>query len=194
MFTIPPHSALLVVDVQNDFCLGGSLAVKGGDQVVPVLNRIIDCFQKKPVTIIASRDWHPANSKHFKANGGLWPPHCVQNTAGAEFHPDLRLPPGTIVVSKGMRVDEDAYSAFDATTADGRSLARLLNDLKIQHVFIGGLTTDYCVKTSTLDAIRAGFQVTVFIDATRAVNLQPGDAEKAVEAMRTAGAELIHFG
>ncbi|HEY7295444.1 MAG TPA: bifunctional nicotinamidase/pyrazinamidase [Dehalococcoidia bacterium] len=182
------NAALIVTDVQNDFCPGGSLAVAQGDAVVPVLNRYAARFAASGCPIFATRDWHPARTTHFQAFGGVWPPHCVQETPGSAFHPDLHLPPATRIVSKGMGAEEDAYSGFQARLSDGTGLAEALRDGGVQHVFVGGLATDYCVKATVLDALAQGFATTLLLDASRGVNLQPHDAELAIEAMVDAGA------
>ena len=189
-WTPEPDSALLVIDVQRDFCPGGSLAVSEGDHVVAPLNAAAARFAAGGRPVIATRDWHPARTVHFREYGGPWPPHCVQGTPGAELHPDLRLPGGAILVSSGMREDEDGYSAFDATDPSGLPLADLLRDLGVRRLYVGGLATDYCVKASVLDARAHGFEVTVLEDAVRAVDVQPGDGERALAAMREAGARL----
>ncbi len=189
----PARDALLIVDVQNDFCPGGSLAVAEGDRVVTVLNRYAERFAAREAAIFAARDWHPARTKHFQAEGGLWPPHCVQGTPGAEFHPELRLPAGTEIVSKGMDPAEDAYSAFQGETADASAFAVALGERGIQRLFIGGLATDYCVKSSALDALRDGFEVVVLEDAVRAVDVQPGDGARALAEMTAAGARLARL-
>jgi nicotinamidase/pyrazinamidase len=177
--------ALIVVDVQNDFCPGGSLAVERGDEVVAPLNRLIEEFLARGEPVYKSRDWHPAATKHFEAYGGAWPLHCVQGTRGAEFHPDLIDDPRVRVVSKGLG-DEDNYSAFDGT-----ALADSLRSEGVEEVWVGGLATDYCVKNTVLDALRAGFRVRALSDAMRAVNRQPGDDARALEEMRGAGAEVV---
>jgi nicotinamidase/pyrazinamidase len=177
--------ALVVVDVQNDFCPGGSLAVERGDEVIEPLNRLIREFLSRGEPVFKSRDWHPAETKHFAAHGGTWPVHCVQNTRGAEFHKDLIEDPRIGVVSKGLG-DEDQYSAFDGTP-----LAEELRAQGVNEVWVGGLATDYCVKNTVLDALRAGFKVKALTQAMRAVNLQPGDDARAVEEMRRAGAEIV---
>jgi nicotinamidase/pyrazinamidase len=177
--------ALIVVDVQNDFCPGGALAVERGDEVVAPLNRLIEEFLSRGEPVYKSRDWHPSTTKHFAAYGGTWPVHCVQGTRGAEFHPELIEDPRVRVVSKGTG-DEDSYSAFDGTT-----LADSLRAEGVGEVWVGGLATDYCVKNTVLDALRAGFKVRALSDAMRAVNLHPGDDARAVEEMRGAGAEVI---
>jgi nicotinamidase/pyrazinamidase len=186
----PTYDALVVVDVQNDFCPGGSLAVPHGDRVVPVLNRYIERFRKLKAPIYASRDWHPPVTKHFQAHGGVWPPHCVQETRGAAFHPDLALPAETVVVSKGMDPEQDAYSCFQAQDAAGMDFAVSLGECGIQRLFIGGLATDYCVKSTVLDALHEGFQVVVLQDTIGAVDVNPGDGERAIEEMRAAGASF----
>jgi nicotinamidase/pyrazinamidase len=185
MSTQEDRRALIVVDVQNDFCPGGSLAVERGDEVVAPLNRLIDEFLARGLPVYKSRDWHPPHTKHFADHGGTWPVHCVQDTRGAEFHPDLSQDPRVEVVSKGTG-DEDSYSAFDGT-----SLAEDLRRQGVREVWVGGLATDYCVKNTVLDALREGFRVRALSDAMRAVNLQPGDDTRALEEMRAAGAEVV---
>jgi nicotinamidase/pyrazinamidase len=180
---------LLLVDPQNDFCPGGSLPVTDGDAVMPVLNTWATAAERAGVPIFVSRDWHPARTTHFKDHGGVWPPHCVMGTPGAEFHPDLRLPPDAVVISKGMGEAEDAYSAFQARDAQGASLVTLLHRRGVQHLYVMGLATDYCVKASALDGLTADFRVTLVRDGIRAVNLQPEDGDQALEEMRAAGAE-----
>ncbi len=177
--------ALIVVDVQNDFCPGGSLAVERGDEVVEPLNRLIGEFLERGEPVYKSRDWHPPKTKHFTDYGGTWPVHCVQGTRGAEFHPRLSVDPRVEVVSKGLG-DEDNYSAFDGT-----SLAEDLRRRGVREVWVGGLATDYCVKNTVLDALREGFRVRALSDAMRAVNLRPGDDQRAIEEMRAAGAEIV---
>jgi nicotinamidase/pyrazinamidase len=186
--TFEPGDALLVVDAQNDFCPGGSLAVADADRIMPVLNAWASAAERAGVPIFVSRDWHPPRTTHFKEFGGVWPPHCVMDTRGAEFHPDLRLPPSAIVVSKGMGENEDAYSAFQARDASGQGLEVLLKQRDVRHLYVGGLATDYCVKSSTLDALNHGYAVTLIPDGMRAVNLQPSDGGLALAEMQAAGA------
>jgi nicotinamidase/pyrazinamidase len=181
-------SALLIVDVQNDFCSGGSLAVPDGDEVVPVMNLYIGLFRKAGLPVFASRDWHPEDSDHFREGGGIWPMHCVQGSLGARFQPDLRLPEEVIIISKGMAVAEDGFSCFDGVTADGGDFLGCLRQLGIGHLYVGGLATDYCVKYTVLDALRRGFGVTLLLDAVRGVDIMPGDSEGAIREMVTAGA------
>lgn len=182
------HDALVVVDVQNDFCPGGALAVPDGDSVVPVLNRYAERFAAQGAAVFASRDWHPPRTKHFAAYGGVWPPHCVQGTPGAALHPALVLPALTQVVSKGMDPEEDAYSCFQARAEQGGEFASLLAGRGIQRLFVGGLATDYCVKATALDALRAGLTVVLLQDAVRAVDVKPGDGARALAELAAAGA------
>jgi len=185
-----PRSALLVVDVQKDFCPGGALAVPGGDRVVPVLNRHIAEASARGWPIYASRDWHPPVTRHFQASGGEWPPHCVQGSDGARFHDDLNLPPSAIVISKGHTPDAPGYSALEGSTPDGRTLLADIEARQIEHLYVGGLATDYCVKHSVLDARRAGLNVTVLADAIAGVEVTAGDSARAIEEMRAAGAHI----
>lgn len=185
------RDALILVDVQNDFCPGGALAVQNGDEVVPVLNRYIERFRDGGLPIFATRDWHPAKTSHFKAYGGIWPDHCVQGTHGAEFHPDLKLTPEITIVSAGMAPDEDGYSGFLGRDSSGELLAVLLRDCGVDRLFVGGLATDYCVKHTVLDGIQQGFQVVLIGDAVRGVNLNPGDSDEAIKDMSAAGAIVV---
>jgi nicotinamidase/pyrazinamidase len=180
-----PKQALIVVDVQNDFCPGGTLAVPHGDDVIEPLNELIDDFLKRGAPVYKSRDWHTPTTKHFAAYGGTWPVHCVQNTEGAEFHPALRDDPRITVISKGLG-DTDCYSAFDET-----DLATQLHKQNVEEVVVGGLATDYCVKNTVLDALKNGFKVKAIENAMRAVDLQPGDGERAIDEMRDAGADIV---
>lgn len=177
--------ALVVVDVQNDFCPGGALAVPGGDQVVAPLNGLIEEFLSRGEPVYKSRDWHPQQTRHFAAYGGTWPVHCVQGTRGAEFHRDLIDDPRVETISKGLG-DEDSYSAFDAT-----DLAKRLREQHVEEVWVGGLATDYCVKNTVLDALKEGFKVKAVSEAMRPVELKEGDGQRAIEEMREAGAEVI---
>ncbi len=187
-------SALLIEDVQNDFCSGGALAVPGGDEVVPVLNRYIEMFLEKGLPIFASRDWHPEESSHFNSHGGIWPVHCVRDSEGARFHPALQLPDDVVVISKGMDPAEDGFSSFAAVCERGLSFAASLAERGVKHIYIGGLATDYCVKYTVLEALKSGYSVTLLIDAVRGVDLQPGDAEMAIREMVLAGAGVACLG
>lgn len=186
----PNKDALIVVDVQNDFCSGGTLAVQDGDQVVAVLNRYIDQFTQGGLPIFATRDWHPEKTSHFISGGGPWPPHCIQGSWGAQFHPELKLPPETVMVSAGMGSDEDGYSGFLGRDESGARLADLLRRRGVERIFVGGLATDYCVKHTVLDGLKEGFKVVLLADAVRGVNLNAGDSERAIEEMLHAGAKV----
>jgi nicotinamidase/pyrazinamidase len=183
--------ALILIDVQNDFCPGGALPVAQGDQVVPALNRYIEKFTQEKLAIFLTRDWHPEKTKHFKAYGGLWPPHCIQGTKGAEFRADLVLPKDAVIVSAGMAPDEEGYSGFEGKDEKGVSLADLLHRAAVKRIFVGGLATDYCVKHTVLDGLKHGFAVTLLRDAVRGVELAPGDSVRAVEEMVDAGANVL---
>ena len=176
-----PGDALIVVDVQNDFCPGGALPIDESDSVVPILNRWIARAVANGVPIYASRDWHPAGHISFRESGGPWPPHCLQDTDGARFHPGLQLPPSVIKVTKGVRFDQDQNSAFDQT-----GLAAELRKRHIERVWVGGLAQDVCVLATVLGALREGFAVVVIEGATRPVTADGG--AKALRAMRDAGA------
>ena len=174
------HHAVLVVDVQNDFCPGGSLPVTDGDVIVPLLNDIMAQAQERGVPICASRDWHPEDHISFSNQGGPWPRHCVQDTEGAAFHPDLRFPSNTIMITKGTRFDKDQYSAFEET-----GFAEFLRKRNVKCLWIGGLAEDVCVRATALDARREGFDVYLVKSATRPVT--PEGGEKALADMREAG-------
>ena len=180
--------ALLIVDLQNDFCPGGSLAVPEGDKIIGTLNRYIKIFKQQGLSVCASRDWHPEKTKHFKKFGGLWPEHCIQHTKGAEFHISLKLSEKTIVISKGMDPNKESYSAFEGVDDRGVPFMDLLKKSGIEELYIGGLATDYCVKNSVLDALKFGFKVKLLIDAIKGVDLNSGDSERAVKEMLENGA------
>jgi nicotinamidase/pyrazinamidase len=183
-YSIGKNDALIVVDVQNDFCPGGALPVPKGDEVVPVLNEYINLFEKAKSNIVATRDWHPSNHISFKSQGGPWPPHCVQNTEGAKFHPDLKLPRRTIVVSKAMNPLKENYSPFETP-----ELKSILKKEGVIRVFVGGLATDYCVKQTILDALELGFHSVLLTDAIAAINADSGDEVRAIDEMTKNGAE-----
>jgi len=184
---IDKHTTLIVVDVQNDFCPGGALAVKGGDQVVPILNQYIKMFTDAKAPIIFTRDWHPSDHSSFKSQGGSWPPHCIQNTEGAKFHSDLLVPPDGEIVSKADKQDE-ACSFFKRT-----DLAQKLHQRGIRRLLVGGLATDYCVRETVLDGLKHGFEVYHLDDASRGVNVNPGDSERALSEMVDRGAKQIRL-
>lgn len=183
---LQPGDGLLVTDIQNDFLPGGSLAVAGGDEVVPVLNRYIDAFVAHGLPVYATRDWHPPQHCSFHTQGGPWPVHCVAGTHGAAFATALALPPDTPVISKATSQEQEAYSSFQGTDLDSR-----LRDANVHRLFIGGLATDYCVLNTVRDARRLGYEVFVMTDAIRAVEVQPGDGQRAVEEMRDLGAGCL---
>ena len=177
-YGIEPADALVVVDPQNDFLPGGSLAVPGGNRIFDPINRLMPLFPY----VLASRDWHPRNHKYFQAYGGPWPFHCIAGTPGAQFSPLLHLEDVDEVVSKGTDRETDGYSAFAGT-----ALAERLHAHGVRRIFIAGIATDYCVKNTTLDARDAGFDAVVVTDAVAAINVEPGDEERALEAMRARG-------
>lgn len=185
--TLTSNDALIVVDVQKDFLPGGSLATPQGDDVVPVLNQYIERFQRADRPIFATRDWHPADHCSFKAQGGPWPPHCIAGSEGAAFAPDLALPENAAIISKATEKDREAYSGFEGT-----DLADQLRTLNVERLFIGGLTTDYCVLNTVKDAASQGFSVCLLEDAVRAV--KSDDGEKAKAQMRQLGARFITLG
>jgi nicotinamidase/pyrazinamidase len=178
-----PGDGLVIVDVQNDFCPGGALPIKEGDAVVAVLNRWIAAALAENVPVFASRDWHPVGHVSFKESGGPWPPHCLQDSEGARFHPDLMLPGSAVIVTKGVRFDQDQHSAFDQT-----GFAWYLRKRGITRLWVGGLAEDVCVLATVLDARKEGFEVMVIQNGTRPVT--PEGGEKAAREMRKAGAGL----
>ncbi len=176
--------ALLITDIQKDFLPGGALPIEGGDEIIPVLNAYAKRFADAKARIFASRDWHPTNHVSFKAQGGPWPPHCIQDTNGAMFSPDLKLPSIAAVISKATNPEHESYSVFDGTSFE--------HELKMcgtKRLFVGGLATDYCVVNTVLDARRLGYETVVLMDATLGINAEPGDLNKAIEAMVKAGAQ-----
>ena len=191
--TYDPSTALLVIDVQNDFAdAAGALAVDGGTEIIPALNRQIAAARGSGALVVYTQDWHPASTPHFARDGGIWPVHCVMGTWGAELHPALVV--DGPVVRKGSD-GEDGYSGFSVRDpTSGResrtALDGLLRDAGIERVVVGGLATDYCVKATALDAVRLGYRTIALGDAIRAVDLAPGDGERALAEMAAAGVEL----
>lgn len=181
---LPISSALVVVDVQNDFLPGGALAVPGGDAVLEPLNRCLDAFAADGLPVFATRDWHPENHCSFRARGGPWPPHCVAGSAGARFSAALRLPSSAEIVSKGRDPDHDAYSGFEGTDLEER-----LRALAVRHVFIGGLAGDYCVRATARDALGRGISVSLIEDAIRAIDPEAG--RRALAELETLGAARL---
>jgi len=185
--------ALLIIDVQNDFCPGGALAVPQADKIIPALNRYIRLFAKKKFPVFLSADWHPVRTRHFRDFGGAWPAHCIQNSRGAQFHSGLRLPREAIRVYKGMDPEKDSYSALEAQDMRGMPLLRLLGMMGVVELYVAGLATDYCVKYSVIDALRHGFKVKVLVDAVKGVDLEPGDSQEALGEMVKKGASKTTF-
>lgn len=196
--------ALLMVDLQNDFCAGGPFAVPGGEQVIPLANVLQDKFE----LIVASKDWHPPHHGSFAANHAnrkvgdtiqlgnlqqtLWPTHCVQDTHGAEFHPDLKTERIARVFYKGTNPELDSYSAFyDNERLRSTGLSEFLTEQQVTDLYIMGLATDYCVKFSALDAKADGFNVHIIVDACRGINLYPEASDDAIAEMQRAGIKLV---
>ncbi len=184
--SISKSDALIVTDIQNDFLPGGALPVVNGNEIIPVLNEYISLFKSATARIFATRDWHPLNHMSFKTAGGPWPIHCVQNSEGAKFHNDLKLPPDVIVISKATNPQHEAYSSFDGT-----NLAEDLRKNGISRIFMGGLATDYCIRYSVLDGLAAGFKMIVLSDAIRGINVKPNDSEKAIREIQQKGASIV---
>ena len=174
---MPEKRCLLIVDMQNDFCPGGALAVARGDEIIPRINRIMGMFD----LVVASRDMHPAGSRHFTK----WPVHCVKGTPGADFHPGLHVGAVHCFIEKGTTLEDDGYSDFESTNLD---LARYLREQAVSELFICGLATDHCVRATVLDALRHGFKTVVLADCVRAVDVQPGDGVRALQEMQERGA------
>nr|VFK24857.1 MAG: nicotinamidase/pyrazinamidase [Candidatus Kentron sp. MB] len=182
--TLNQGDALLIVDVQNDFCPGGALPVKEGHRVVPVINHWIEAATQKEIPIYASRDWHPMGHISFQESGGPWPSHCVQDTDGARLHPGLRLPATTVMVTKGVRFDQDQNSAFDQT-----GLAERLRRDDVQRLWVAGLAEDVCVLATVLDGRKQGWEVMLIGAATRSIT--PESGERARLRMRDAGVVIV---
>lgn len=187
-FAIGEHDALIVVDVQNDFLPGGALAVNDGDAVVPVINECMRLSTDKRLPIYATRDWHPADHCSFAENGGIWPIHCVADSPGAQFAAGLALPDDVTIINKGTVSDKEAYSGFQGT-----DLADQLRAKDVERVIVGGLATDYCVLYTVNDALANGFDVVLLTHAIRAVDLDSGDGDRAIESMLEQGAK-VHDG
>jgi nicotinamidase/pyrazinamidase len=179
-------TALVVVDVQNDFCPGGALPVPRGDDIIPVLNRLADVCWERHLPVFYTRDWHPPGHCSFAPQGGPWPDHCVRDTEGAAFHPGLAVGPNDIIVSKAVEVGTDAYSGFQDTR-----LGERMRKMGIARLIIGGLATEYCVKATVLDGLQEGFDVAVLRDGIAGIEVKPGDCERAFAEMDSAGAVLL---
>ena len=185
LYRLTKTDALIITDIQIDFLPGGALPVPEANKIIPVINSYIRHFKTAQAQIIASRDWHSANHISFKTQGGPWPPHCVQDTAGARFSSELKLPPNSLIISKATNPNHEAYSAFDRT-----NLTDELSKRKVKRLFVSGLATDYCVLNTVLDGCRLDFKTIVLMDATMGINVKSGDVERAVESMQKKGATL----
>jgi nicotinamidase/pyrazinamidase len=182
--SIRKGDGLVLVDVQRDFCPGGALPIEEGDRIVPILNRWVEAFCDRNFPVYASRDWHPDRHLSFEEEGGPWPPHCIQDSPGAEFHPDLKLPDNVVKISKGARFDHDQNSIFDET-----GLTAQLERDGVTRLWVGGLAQDVCVLASVLDARKTGIEVCLLRDATRPVTAKGG--EEAIQRMEAAGAHIV---
>ena len=185
---VDKDTALIIVDLQNDFCPDGALPVEDGDKIIPIINKYIEKVEGAEGYIIATRDWHPHDHISFKEQGGIWPPHCVQGSEGAEFHKDLNHPEDAIIISKATKRDEEAYSGFQGTELDN-----ILREKRVKNLLIGGLATDYCVKSTVLDALSLDYEVYFLEDASKGVDLEKGDSERAINEMIENGAKRINF-
>jgi nicotinamidase/pyrazinamidase len=183
LIAVAAGDALILVDVQNDFLPGGALAVPRGDEVLATLKGWIARFRAAGLPVFATRDWHPADHCSFAAQGGPWPPHCIAGTPGADFAAALALPGAARMISKATTRDQDAYSGFAGTTLHAE-----LQALGVRRLLVGGLATDYCVLNTVQDALSLGYAVVLLLDAIRAVDVAPGDGERAIAAMLAAGA------
>jgi nicotinamidase-related amidase len=181
------HAALILVDIQNDFCPGGALAVNEGDQIVPIVNRLMSRFP----LVISTQDWHPPDHVSFRERGGPWPPHCVQGTRGAELHPDLKTDTIAHYFHKASSPDTDDYSEFAGKDDRGRTLDQVLRDHGTRKLYVVGLATDYCVLETVLDGLKLGYEVFAVRDAMRAVNVNSADGEQALKKMSDSGATLV---
>lgn len=182
-----PDAALILVDVQNDFCPGGALAVSEGDQIVPIINRLMPKFS----LVISTQDWHPANHISFKDQGGPWPPHCVQGSRGSELHSALETGPIAHYFRKASSPEKDDYSEFAGKDDRGRKLDQVLKSKGVKKLYVVGLATDYCVLETVLDGLKLGYEVYPVTDAMRAVNVNPEDGENALQRMAGSGAILV---
>jgi|SRR3984885_8222663 nicotinamidase/pyrazinamidase len=183
----PNASALVLVDLQNDFCPGGALAVPQGDAVIPIVNRLASLFG----FVAATQDWHPPNHISFKKQGGDWPPHCIQGTFGAQLHPGLETSNIDMVAKKAFSPERDVFEGLEAVDTYAVKLDAALRQREISTVYVAGLATDYCVRSTVLDALDKGYQVYAIVDAMRAVDVRPDDGARAVEEMEAHGAHLV---
>ncbi|HSD77898.1 MAG TPA: nicotinamidase [Solirubrobacteraceae bacterium] len=178
------REALIIVDFQNDFTAGGALAVPDGDAIAPRVHELLD--SGRFVLVVATRDWHPPDHASFAAQGGPWPPHCVAGTAGAELHPSVPRERVDVIVDVGSGREDEGYSGFE-----GSDLARILREHAIDRVTVVGLATDYCVRATALDALREGFAVEIDRAGVRGIDVEAGDAERALDELRAAGGHVV---
>ncbi len=186
--TLTSGDALAIIDMQNDFLPGGSLAVPMGDTIIPVINRYLRLFHDHGLPVFATRDWHPSDHCSFQQQGGQWPAHCIATTSGAAFHPDIEFPINTQIISKATTREKDAYSGFTDT-----QLNALLQTSGIRRLFVAGVATEYCVFNTVKDALQAHYAAYILEDAVRAINLKPDDSLHALREMKRLGATLIQF-
>lgn len=186
MIALGSHDALLIADIQNDFLPGGALGIRGGDAIVPVLTAYVRRFEAQRLPLFVTRDWHPPNHCSFRPRGGPWPPHCIAGSPGSLPPPSFVVPASAVVIYKAIDADREAYSAFEGTALD-----RHLHALAVRRLFIGGLATDYCVLHTVQDAIRLGYEVVLLRDGIQSVDVQPGEGQRAVDAMLKLGAHSL---
>ncbi|AUW93393.1 nicotinamidase [Sulfobacillus thermotolerans] len=189
------QNALIVVDFQNDFCSQGTLAVPNAETIIPSIQALLNYFSLQDQPIVLTKDFHPENHVSFQAQGGPWPPHCVQGTVGCQIHPSLTIPEGAAYFYKGFDPAVDAYSGFEGFLAESGhissiGLATWLHRLDVETVYISGLATDYCVRATALDAVTEGFHTIAVTNAIKGVNVRPDDSAKALEDMRQKGVTL----
>ncbi|MFH0925874.1 MAG: isochorismatase family protein [bacterium] len=185
--------ALVILDVQNDFFPGGILATQDSDKIIHIINKYIKISSHKKLPIYLSKDWHPKQTKHFKRFGGYWPTHCIKNTKGAEFHPNLKLPDSTIIVSKGMDPNKHNYPLLNSIDSNKNTLLALLQSQDIQDIFIGGIFTDHSDEMSIFDALDIGFNLYLFVDAVRIVNIKPKNLETTIKHLLERGLKRMVF-
>jgi nicotinamidase/pyrazinamidase len=186
---VPDHTALLVTDMQRDFLPGGTLPVPGAEALIPRINHYVAQFENSGAPVYFSRDWHPADHASFRTHGGRWPAHCVADTPGAGFPALIPLPSNAGIISKGTERDREGYSAFDGT-----KFAELLRQRGVEELWVAGVALDFCVRATTLDALKQGLRATILIDAVRAVDVAPGDGERALQELLDAGARVHSWG
>ena len=195
--SVANHSALIVVDVQRDFCPGGSLAVPDGDTIIPVVQTLIDIFVRHNLPVAMTRDHHPPHHISFQAQGGPWPPHCIPGTTGFDYHPQLSIPPQAAHFIKGFQPDQDAYSGFagqrigDGGELNGETLDQWFQAHAVDTLYVVGLATDYCVRETALDARRLGYTVYLPRNGVRGVDVAHGDSQQALDEMSRHGVRVV---